>query len=63
MAGKKCNKLSSWIFVYAALIAATVFTGQSGAVAPQDPADLSPVILSGDSPYLAVDAVVRRSDL
>ncbi len=61
MTNKKKRK--SWLIVYAIMVAAVVFTTQSGAVAPLDQATLSPVIIDGKAPLLNVDSVVRRSDL
>jgi len=63
MAGKRRKKITSWIFVYTALVAAVIFASQSGTAAPRDVADLSPVILGSDAPALAIESIVRRSDL
>lgn len=63
MDARKRKKVTSWIFVYAALIAAVVFASQSGATAPRELSALSPVILGGDAPALRVESVVRRSDI
>ncbi len=59
----KKKKLKSWLIVYATMVAAVVFTTQSGAVALLDQGTLSPVIIDGEAPLLNVDSVVRRSDL
>jgi len=63
MDAKKGKGVTSWIFVYAVLIAAVVFAAQSGAATTKKPTNLSPVILGGEAPTLKLDAVVRRSDI
>ena len=63
MAGKQGKKLTSWVFVYAALVVAVVFASQSGTAAARDLATLSPVVLGGNAPALPIRAVVRRSDI
>lgn len=60
---KKTSRVASWIFVYAALIVAVVFASQSAETAPRDLSVVSPVVLGGAAPVLAVDSIVRRSDL
>lgn len=63
MAGKKRNSITSWIFVYALLVAAVVFTGQSAAVVPPESGTVSPVVLGGSAPLLTVTSITNRSDI
>lgn len=63
MYGRKGKKDTSWIFVYAALVASVIFANQPAATAPRDVSGVSPVVLGGEAPALAPNSIVRRSDI
>lgn len=60
---KESKRLTSWIFVYAALIMAVIFASQSGAQTTPDLGSVSPVAQSDDAPFLNVEPIMNRSDL
>ncbi len=59
--GKKT--FASWIFVYVGLLVAVVLVAQTGSAAPQNTANLSPVVIDGAAPALTIDSLIKRSDI
>ena len=55
--------VTSWVFVYVGLFAAAVLVAQTGSAASRNTASLSPVVIDGDAPALAVDSFIGRSDI
>ena len=63
MSRKGRKTLASWLFVYVGLIVATIIVAKTGSAASRDEVNLSPVAIGGEPPTLAVESVVRRSDI
>lgn len=59
--GSKSIKL--WIVIYAGFMASIVFAENGTAMTLPEPADVSPVLMQADAPFLTIEAVVRRSDI
>lgn len=59
--GSKSIKV--WIVIYAGFMASIVFAESGTAMTLPEPADVSPVLMQAGAPVLAIDAVVRRSDI
>lgn len=51
------------MFLYAGFVAVIALTNQSGDVDHSHAENLSPVVTGADAPALAVDELVRRSDI
>ena len=58
--GKKT--IRSWMILYVALVTIAL-TNQNGDPDYSDATNLSPVMIGADAPALAVDELVRRSDI
>jgi hypothetical protein len=53
----------AWIAAYAAMITAVAFADQARKPATPEASPLSPVVVGGNAPSLALRSVVRRTDI
>lgn len=56
------KKIRSWMVLYVALVTIAL-TNQNGEPDYSDTANLSPVMIGVNAPALAIDELVRRSDI
>ena len=61
IAGRKTFR--PWMLLYASLVVTVMLKNHERSVSYSDAENLSPVIIGADAPALAIDELVRRSDI